>query len=104
MDQRERVRHALRETFLKGLQRLNDEASAASRCALLAWELELELTRLIGPQDTPEKKEAFRKKYMSLKFNLDDPKNPQVPHTLPSNQAIYRIQGLTSCLEMDRFP
>lgn len=81
VDQRERVRHALRETFLKGLQRLNDEASAASRCALLAWELELELTRLIGPQDTPEKKEAFRKKYMSLKFNLDDPKNPQVPHT-----------------------
>lgn len=77
-DPRERVRSALRETFHKGLMRLGEDKPSPTRCTLLAWELELELHRLIGTQDTAEKKEAFRKKYMSLKFNLDDPKNPQV--------------------------
>jgi len=69
---RDRVRNALKETFMKGMSRIGVKPLQILAITF-GMDLEYELFRLHGSE-----KDAYTKKYRSLKYNLDDVKNPQL--------------------------
>jgi cob(I)alamin adenosyltransferase len=75
---RERVRTHLHDVFVNGMVRIKYPPDAF-KCKLLAWELEQELFRNFGMDAGGDsKRDTYRQKYVSLKYNLNDAKNPRL--------------------------